>query len=265
MRATWTGTLSWGMVAMPVKLGRATADNALSMHQVHVKDGGRIRYAKMCAACGEEIPLGDIAKGAELASGDTVQLTDEDLADLPLPTAHEISVDSFCDAAEIDPAMHHTLYYLWPDTGGGKAYRLLYDALSGSGKVAVCRIAIRTRESLAIVTPRKGVLALVTLYWPDEVREPDFLPALEAAPEPSAAEAKMAATLITMTSAAFSPGDYHDRYSEAVRALIDGQHAVPAMAGSGTAAGADLMTVLQDSLAQARKVRKPAPRRKAKA
>ncbi len=266
MRATWTGTIAWGMVSIPVKIGRATADEGLAMHQIHSDDGGRIQYKKYCAACGKEIPLSEIAKGAELASGDTVPLSEDDLKQLPLPTAHEISVDSFADASEIDVAMHDKLYYVWPDSGGGKAYRLLYDALVGSGKVAVARIAIRTRESLAIVTPFKGVLALQTLFWPSEIRQPDFLPALDAAPEPSPAEAKMAAALIAAASEAFAPEKYHDRYSEAVRALIDGQHAVPAAAGSGTAAGADLMEVLQQSLAKAQATtRKGAPRRKAKA
>lgn len=267
MRAMWTGTMAWGLVVIPMKLGRAIGDNSISMHQVHDKDGGRIKYPKMCEECGKEIPMSDIARGAELASGDTVLLSEDDLASLPVPTKKEISVDRFCDAGEIDIAMHDKLYFLWADTGGGKAYKLLYDSMAASGKVAICRIAIRTRESLAMVFPHKGALALMTLYWPDEIREPDFLPALEAAPAPSPAEAKMAASLIEAASGAFTPSEYQDRYSAAIRMLIDGQHPVIPAAGSGTKAGADLMEVLQESLAQARKSKAPAgprrPRKKA--
>lgn len=260
MRAMWTGQLSWGMVVIPCKLGKAASEDAVTLHQVHKADGGRIRYARRCETCGEELEAGEIGKGAELATGETVMLGDDDLASLPLPTLKTIDVEYFCQASEIEPVAWQSSYYLWPNgAGGGRAYRLLHDALAETGKVAVCRIAMRQRESLAIVAPRDGVLLLITLYWPAEVRQPDFLPELEAAPVPAEAERTMAATLIEVATRAFSPDEHHDRYSEAVRALVDGRRGVqPARSSSG---GADLAAALKASIDAAKPIRKRAPRK----
>lgn len=258
MRAMWTGQLSWGMVVIPVKLGKAASEDAVTLHMVHKEDGGRIRFSRECNTCGRPVTADEIGKGAELATGETVQLTDEELAALPLATLKTVEVLYFCQAAEVDPVSWDGSYYLWPNGASGtRAYRLLAEALAATGKVAVCKIAMRQRESLAMVASRGGVLTLVTLYWPGEVKQPDFLPELEAAPAPVAAERKMAATLIDAGTKPFNPDEHHDRYSEAVRALVDSKHGV-----APVSTAPDLTSALQASLDAAKPLKTRAPRRK---
>lgn len=260
LRAMWSGTVSWGLVTIPVKLAKAASEEGVRMHQLHKEDGGRVHYRKVCEACEAELDASQIGKGAELATGATVALSDDDLASLPLPTIKEISVDSFATASEIDPMAWDQAYYIMPGSGGARAYRLLHDALTDADKVGIVRIAIRSRESLAMIAARDGFLLLVTLYWPAEVRQPEFRHELEAAPAPSPSERQMAGTLIEMATAAFDPDKYSDRYSEAVRALVDGRHALPASRPQATTV--DLATQLKASLDAAKPIRKRTPRKK---
>lgn len=174
MRSIWAGAISFGMVVIPVKLYAATEQRDVAFRQVHREDGGRVQFRRFCSLDGQEVPYSDVAKGYELATGDVVVLTDEDLRELPLATAKRIDVLHFTPAAQLDPILANKAYYLDPEPAGVRAYVLFRDALERSGRVAVAKVAIRQREALAALRVRDGVLVLETLLWPDEVRAPDF-------------------------------------------------------------------------------------------
>ena len=159
MRSIWKGAISFGLVTIPVKLYSATEQKDVSFHQVRRSDGSRIKYKRVAAVDGEEVSYGDIAKGYELSSGETVVLTDEDFKDLPLTTNRAIDVLQFVPLEELDPIFFEKSYYLEPDKAGTKPYVLLRDALEQSGKVAVVKVALRNRESLAALRVRDGYAA----------------------------------------------------------------------------------------------------------
>ena len=169
MRSIWAGAISFGLVVIPVKLYAATEQRDITFRQVHRKDGARIQFRRFCTLDGEEVPYSDIAKGYELPTGDMVVLTDEDLADLPLVTAHRIEVLHFAPAPQVEAIYSNKSYYTEPEQAGVRAYALFRDALEASGKVAVAKVALRQREALAALRVREGVITLETLLWPDEV------------------------------------------------------------------------------------------------
>src|SRR5260221_1012689 len=149
MRSMWKGAISFGLVMIPVKLYAATEQKDIAFRQVHRTDGGRIRFRRVCSVCGEEVPYEDVAKGYELPTGEMVVLTDEDLAELPLPTARSIEVVHFMPAEQLDPILLNRSYFVEPESAGARAYVLLRDSLDRSGKVALTLVALRQRESLA--------------------------------------------------------------------------------------------------------------------
>ncbi len=219
MRSIWAGAISFGLVVIPVKLYSATEQRDVSFRQVHREDGGRIQFRRFCSVDGQEVPYSDVAKGYELATGDVVVLTDDDLKDLPLATAHRIDVLQFAPAGQLDPIMASKAYYLEPEPAGVRAYTLFRDALDRSGRVAVAKVAIRQREALAALRVREGVLVLETLLWPDEIRTPDFK-FLDEDVEVRPQELKMAASLIDSMTEDFDPLAFHDEYREALEALV---------------------------------------------
>jgi len=219
MRSIWAGSISFGMVVIPVKLYAATEQRDVAFRQVHREDGGRIQYRRICTVDGEEVPYSDIAKGYELATGDMVVLTDDDLKDLPLATAHRIDVLHFAPGGQLDPILSAKSYYLEPEASGVRAYVLFRDALERSGRVAVAKVAIRQREALAALRVREGVLVLETLLWPDEIRNPDF-GFLDEDVDVRSQELKMAASLIDTMTEDFDPDAYTDAYREALEALV---------------------------------------------
>ncbi len=219
MRSIWAGAISFGMVVIPVKLYAATEQRDVAFRQVHQEDGGRIQFRRVCSVDGEEVPYADVAKGYELATGDVVVLTDDDLKDLPLATAHRIDVIHFSPAGQLDPILANKAYYLEPEPAGVRAYVLFRDALERSGRVAVAKVAIRQREALAALRVRDGVLVLETLLWPDEVRAPDFK-FLDENVDIRSQELKMAASLIDTMTEDFDPSLYRDAYREALEALV---------------------------------------------
>jgi DNA end-binding protein Ku len=219
MRSIWAGAISFGLVVIPVKLYAATEQRDIAFRQVHRKDGARIQFRRFCTLDGEEVPYADVAKGYELPTGDMIVLSDEDLADLPLVTAHRIEVLHFAPSAQVEPIYAAKSYYLEPDPTGARAYVLFRDALENSGKVAVAKVALRQREALAALRVREGVITLETLLWPDEVRKPDFA-FLDEDIEVRSQELKMAASLIDTMTEDFDPDQYHDDYREALEALI---------------------------------------------
>ena len=219
MRSIWAGSISFGMVVIPVKLYAATEQRDVAFRQVHRSDGGRVQFRRVCSLDGEEVPYSDVAKGYELPTGDVVVLTDEDLADLPLATTHRIDVLHFAPVGQLDPILANKSYYLEPEPAGVRAYVLFRDALERSGRVAVAKVAIRQREALAGLRVRAGVLTLETLLWPDEVRSPDFA-FLDENVEVRSQELKMAASLIDTMTEDFDPSLYRDAYREALESLV---------------------------------------------
>ena len=253
MRSIWKGAISFGLVTIPVKLYGATQEKDVTFHQVHRSDGGRIRYKRVCEVDGEEVAYGDIAKGFDLGTGETVVLTDDDLADLPLPTQRVIDVLAFVPLAQLDPVYFAKSYYLEPEKAGTKPYVLLRQALEDSERVAIVKVALRQRESLAALRVRGGVFVLETMLWPDEVRTPefDFLDD-EVAVRPQ--ELAMATSLIESLSGDFDPSQYSDDYRAALQSVIDAKiegHQVltpDAPEGGGGGAVLDLMAALRASV-----------------
>ncbi|MGY1734565.1 MULTISPECIES: non-homologous end joining protein Ku [unclassified Geodermatophilus] len=256
MRSIWRGAVSFGLVSIGVKLYTATEDRDVRFHQVHAVDGGRVKYKRICSIDGEEVEYGDIAKGYELPDGQLVVLTDDDLAELPLATRREIEVLQFVDQAEIDPIQFEKTYYLEPDGPATRPYVLLRDALENTGRVAITKIALRQRESLAAMRVRDGVLVLHTMRWPDEIRRPDF-GFLDEDVSVRPQELQMAEALITSMSGDFDPGEFTDDYREAMTALLEAKQTggdvqpVPETADPG-AAVVDLMSALRRSVERAR-------------
>jgi DNA end-binding protein Ku len=256
MRSIWRGAVSFGLVSIGVKLYSATEDKDIRFHQVHAADGGRIKYKRVCSIDGEEVEFSDIAKGYELPDGQVVILTDEDFEQLPLSTRREIEVLEFVDQDEIDPIHYEKTYYLEPDGPAARPYVLLRDALENAGQVAITKIAIRQRESLAAMRVLDGVLVLHTMRWPDEIRRPDFAFLDEdIAVRPQ--ELQMAEALIGSMSGKFDPTEFTDDYREAMTALLEAKQSggevqqVPETADTGGAV-VDLMSALRRSVERAR-------------
>ena len=256
MRSIWRGAVSFGLVSIGVKLYSATEDKDIRFHQVHATDGGRVKYKRVCSIDGEEVEYSDIAKGYELPDGQVVILTDEDFDEMPLSTRREIEVLQFVDQSEIDPIQFEKTYYLEPDGPAVRPYVLLREALENAGQVAITKIAIRQRESLAAMRVRDGVLVLHTMRWPDEIRRPDFA-FLDEDVSVRPQELQMAEALIGSMTGAFDPTEFTDDYREAMTALLEAKQsggevqAVPEVAETG-AAVVDLMSALRRSVERAR-------------
>ena len=217
MRAIWKGAVSFGLVSVPVKVYAATESHDISFRQVHAKDGGRIKYQRVCALDGEEVAYADIAKGYETEDGEIVILDEEDLASLPMTSSREIAVEKFVPSEQIDAMLFEKSYYLEPEKTGAKPYALLRQALLDADRMAVVTVALRSRTSVAVLRVRDDVIVLQTLMWPDEVRQPDF--SVEPG-EVKDAEVKMAHMLVETLAGDFDPSEYEDDYAEAVEALV---------------------------------------------
>ncbi len=259
MRAIWKGSVSFGLVSIGVKLYTATEERDVSFHQVRRTDGSRIRYKRVAEADGEEVAYGDIAKGYQLPNGETVVLTDEDFADLPLPSTRVVDVLQFVPVDEIDPIYFAKSYYLEPEKNAIKPYVLLRDALEDSGMAGLVKVAIRNREQLATLRVREGVIVMETMIWPDEVREPSF-GFLDEDVDVRPQERKMAESLVASMAGDFEPEQYTDDYRTALQQVIDakveGREVVEpdeAQPSSGTVV--DLMSALRASVDAAKRGR----------
>jgi DNA end-binding protein Ku len=217
MRAIWKGSVSFGLVSVPVKLYAATESHDVSFRQVHAKDGGRIKYQRVCSIDGEEVAYADIAKGYETEDGEMVVLTDDDLAELPSTSSREIAVEKFVPREQIDPLLFEKSYYLEPEKTGAKPYALLRQALLEADRMAVVTVALRQRTTVAVLRVRDDVIVLQTMMWPDEVRTPDF--SVEVG-EVKDAEVKMAQMLVETLAGDFDPAEFEDDYAGAVEALV---------------------------------------------
>ena len=174
MRAMWSGAVSFGLVSVPVKVYSATTNHDIRFHQVHATDGGRIKYKRTCSIDGEEVEYADIVKGYETDDGELITLDERTWTRCPPPSGHEIDVVEFVPADQIDPLLFDKSYYLEPEAKAAKPYALLREALVQTDRMAVVRVALRQRETLALLRVRDKVIVLQTMLWPDEVREPEF-------------------------------------------------------------------------------------------
>ncbi|MUK00973.1 Ku protein [Vibrio cholerae] len=219
MRAIWKGAVAFGLVNVPVKVYSATEDHDISLHQVHDKDGGRIRYQRRCEICGEIVDFKHIDKAYDDGEH-TVVLTDEDIASLPVEKSREIEVVEFVPSDQIDPIMYDRAYFLEPDSTSIKAYVLLRRTLQETDRTAIVQFSLRQKSRLAALRVRGDVLMLQTLLWDDEVREASF-PALEEKVRISAKEKQMSAALVDSFSTDFDPENFTDEYQVQLRTLID--------------------------------------------
>jgi DNA end-binding protein Ku len=220
VRSLWKGSVSFGLVSIPVKLYSATGGHDLRFHQVHEKDGGRIRYKRTCEVCGEVVAYSDIAKGFESDDGRSAILTDEDLDALPVASGREIDVVEFVPADQVDPMLMDKTYYLEPDGKAAKPYALLREALGSTERMALVKVALRQRETLAVLRVRDQVIVLQTLLWPDEVREPDFK-VLDEDIDLRPQEVTMAESLVESLAADFDPTQFEDEYKIAMEQLVE--------------------------------------------
>lgn len=223
MRSIWKGSIAFGLVNVPVKVYSATEDHDLKFHQVHAKDNGRIRYKRVCEVCGEVVEYRDIAKAFESDDGQTVIITDEDIATLPEERSHEIEVVEFVPASEIDPLMYDRSYFLEPDGKSSKSYVLLAKTLADTDRVAIVHFALRNKTRLAALRvkdfSKRDVMVIHTLLWPDEIRDPDF-PVLDKEVEIKPAELKMAGQVVESMADDFRPDEFRDTYQEQLKELV---------------------------------------------
>jgi DNA end-binding protein Ku len=254
-QSIWKGSISFGLVSIPIRLFSATEEKDISFRQVHREDGGRIRYKRVCSVDGEEVPYSDIAKGYELPDGEMVVLDDDDFANLPISSSRAVEVLSFVPAEQIDAVQMGKPYYCDP-TGDAKPYVLLRDALENAERLAIVKVALRQRERLAVLRPREGVLVMQTLLWPDEVRAAklDFL---DEDVTVRSQELTMAESYISALSADFDPGEFSDNYREALEEVIEAKVAgrevvTPEEQPESSGQVVDLMEALRRSVAEAK-------------
>ncbi|WP_345374177.1 non-homologous end joining protein Ku [Frondihabitans cladoniiphilus] len=219
MRSIWRGAITFGLVNVPVKVYSATEDHDITLHQVHDKDGGRIRYERHCEICGEKVDYEHIDKAYD--DGDqTVVLTDDDLKSLPEEKSREIDVLEFVPSDQLDPIMFDRSYFLEPDGTSPKAYVLLRRALEETERTAIVHFSLRQKTRLGALRVRGKVLMLQSLLWDDEVRQADF-PALAKSVKISDKELDMSASLVDSLEDDFEPADFSDDYQIELQKLID--------------------------------------------
>jgi DNA end-binding protein Ku len=269
-RAIWSGSISFGLLNVPVKLYSAVARRSISLREIRESDGTRIRHRRVAEGTDEEVPYEKIQKAFEITSGNYVPITKDEMAALAPEKTRAIEVKDFVDLGEIDPIYFDSPYYLGPADGAEKAYSLLASAMERSGKVAVARFVLRNKEHLAALRSDDGVLTLTTMRFADEVVPPgeldDVLP--DQKPKVAAKEVEMAEQLIDSLTSDFDPTAYRDEYREELMSLIErkaeGKEIVAPEAPDREATKApDLMAALEESIAAVKgesdgKARKPA-------
>jgi len=255
-RAIWTGSISFGLLNVPVRLYSAVARRNIALREIRDSDSARIKHRRVAEGTDEEVPYENIVKAYEITPGQYVPLSKDEMSALAPEKTKAIEVQDFVDLVEIDPIYFDSPYYLGPAQGAEKAYALLAKAMEASGKVAIARFVLRNRESLAAIRAGKGVLTLTTMRFADEVVPVDELGDVvpEKAPKVNKREQEMAEQLIESLSSEFDPGAYRDEYREQLLALIErkaeGKEIVASEAEEPTATKApDLMAALEQSIA----------------
>jgi DNA end-binding protein Ku len=271
-RAIWSGTISFGLLNVPVRLYSAVARRNIALREIRESDSARIKHRRIAEGTDEEVPYESIVKAYELSPGQYVPIGKDEMAALAPEKTRAIEVQDFVDIEEIDPMYFDSPYYLGPDKNAEKAYSLLTAAMESSGKAAIARFVFRNKEHLAAIRPAGGVLTLTTMRFHDEVVPPteldDELPAEK--PKVAKREREMAEQLIASLSTEFKPSAYRDEYREQLLALIErkaeGKEIVaPAAEAREATKAPDLMAALEQSIAavKAKGERKPAKRKAA--
>jgi DNA end-binding protein Ku len=248
-RSLWSGTISFGLVSVPVRMHTASSSKELQFHFVTREDHVPVGYDKIRKDTGEHVDGDEIVRAFELEKGQYVPVTEEDVDRLDVELTHSIDICDFVDLDSIDPLFYRKGYFLAPQDGAEKPYALLVRALEETGKVGIAKVVIRNKQHLAALRTYKGSLVLETMYYADEVREPE-LPEL---PEVRDAEVQMAKTLVEQLSEAFEPDRYHDRYREQllelIRAKAEGDE-LPEPEPAEEGEVVDLMAALRESVAR---------------
>ncbi|MCW8381552.1 Ku protein [Streptomyces justiciae] len=262
VRSIWNGAISFGLVSIPIKLVNATESHSISFRQIHLEDGGRIRYRKVCELEEKEVSGAEIGKGYEDSDGTIIPITDEDLSHLPLPTAKTIEIVAFVPADRIDPLQMDAAYYL--AAGGApaaKPYTLLREALKRSNKVAIAKFALRGRERLGMLRVVEDAIAMHGLLWPDEVRAPQGV-APDTKVTVNDKELDLADALMD-TLGEIDLEDLHDEYREALEEVVAAKAAgeTPPEAPEPAKGGKvlDLMAALEKSVREAKESRGEEP------
>src|SRR3954451_18598720 len=255
-RAIWTGSISFGLLNVPVRLYSAVSRKSVSFRELRASDSSRVRHKRVAEADGEEVPYEEIVKGYEITPEQYVVLTREELEELDPKKTRAVEIEDFVDLDEIDPIYFDHPYYLGPDKGAERAYALLVKAMEDERKVAIARFVLRNRESLAALRPMDGVLTMATMRFADEVVSPDEISdTIEVSDgKPAKRELDMAKTLIDSLSSDFEADKYRDEYREQLLSLIEreakGEEVVSATTEAPTPTKApDLMAALEESLA----------------
>jgi DNA end-binding protein Ku len=248
-RPIWSGTISFGLVSVPVRMYSATESKELKFHFLHKDDLSPIGYDKVRRDTGEHVDPDDIVRGFEIEKGRFVELTDEDLDRLDIELTHSIDICDFVDIEEIDPIYFRKAYYLLPQDGAEKPYRLLLRALEESGKVGIAKVVIRKKQHLAALRPWNGVILLETMYFADEIRKPE---SVDAGGKLRSAEVEMARSLVDNLSDSFDPEKYDDTYRKELLDLLrekaeTGEISAPAEEPE-EAEVVDLMSALRESV-----------------
>jgi DNA end-binding protein Ku len=273
-RAIWSGSISFGLLNVPVKLYSAVSKKSVSFRELRESDGSRIRHKRVAEADGEEVDYNDIVKGYEIAPEQYVVITRDELEELDPKKTRAIEVLDFVDLDDIDPIYFDHPYYLGPDKGAERAYALLVKAMEDSRKVAVCRFVLRNRESLAALRPMEGVMTMATMRFADEVVSTDEISDVlgEEVEKPKKKELDMAKALIDSLTSEFDAAQYKDEYRDELLALIERKAKGESLVSTETEApkptkAPDLMAALEESLAAvkaeesgSKKKSKPAPK-----
>lgn len=264
MHTIWKGTISFGLVNIPIKLHTATDNNDIKLRQLHKECHSPINYKKVCSACEKEVQNEDIVKAYEYTKNKFVVLDDEDLEKLKKENEEKaVEILDFVKLEEIDPVFFERSYFMAPDTGGNKAYALLRQALQDSGKIGVAKIIIRSKEQLAVVRVYKDALLMETIHFPDEVRNVQDIPNLPDANTVVQKELDTALLLINQLTTEFDPTKYTDDYRTALMDLIEekrtGNATVSAQEKEAItpSTATDLMAALQASIEKTKKKKAP--------
>ena len=265
-RAIWSGSISFGLVTIPVKLYNAVSRRTVHFNQLDARTNSRIKQKRVSAEDGQEVPSEHLVKGYELGSGNYVIVTEDELAALDPKAQRTIEIEEFVDLAEIDPIYYDSAYYLAPDQATVKPYALLAEAMERSQKVGIARFVMRTKQYLAAIRPVDGKLVLSTMVYPDEVNAPAEIPELADVEdiEVSDRELDMANQLVESLAAEFDPEKFHDTYREQVLALIERKAAgeeevVTAPSAPSEEKVVDLMAALEASVKEAKAARSRHP------
>ncbi|MDA0352295.1 MAG: Ku protein [Chloroflexi bacterium] len=261
-RAIWRGVISFGMVSIPVRLFTATESKDISFRQLHEETHTPVKQLRWSPELDREVAYDELIKGYEYAKGQYVIVDDEDFDKLPVPSKHTIDLTAFVANEEIDPIHYERSYYLEPDEAGQKPFALLLRSLEEKGLLALGKVALRQKEHLCVLRPHDGIILLETLYYPDEIREPDGSVDVEGI-QLTDQEMQMAAALIDMLRKPFDPSEYKDAYREKLIAMIsaklEGGEIVTTEQDAPAAASVYLMAALKASVdaAKARKAEAP--------